>query len=378
MRRRTAIAVCCAVFVGVCGAQSRARAQRTSSLSWVRLKGTEECISTQALAERVEQRVGHAVFVSASQADLSLEGHVERVARPSAFVATLIVSDRSGRVLGRRVLRAAGERCDELTAPLVLVIAIAVDARAALPAGAPAELSDDTKAMLAQLGLPELTEERIREELAVPDAAQPEPAAIPDSAPPPPVPPPAAPAPVQSAPSPRAAPGNVELSARLSGGLGVLPDPSLGIALGPTLDVSSALAVDLWVSALLPQTATLGVTSSSARFELLAAGAGACARFGAGRPLELRGCAGMSAGVLYSQGRGFDRDGAASGPWLEPTLYAAPVVRKGGWLITARLGAGVPLVRDEFRYQASDGQFHGVHRASPVVARLELGGGIAF
>src|SRR5689334_7531634 len=49
-----------------------AYAQRTSSLSWVRLPGAETCIPTQTLAERVEQRVGRQVFVSASQADLSL------------------------------------------------------------------------------------------------------------------------------------------------------------------------------------------------------------------------------------------------------------------------------------------------------------------
>jgi hypothetical protein len=375
--RRAAIALGCAVLTGICSAPSVAHAQRTSSLSWVRLRGTEACISTQALAERVEQRVGHAVFVSASQADLSLEGHVERSARPSAFVATLVVSDRLGHVLGRRVLRAPGDDCNALTASLVLVIAIAIDPRAALPAGASPGLSPDAKAMLEQLGLPELSDQRIRDELGVPEAAEPQ---APSTAPPTPVPdsPPREAAAAPPLEAPRAQPARVEISVRLSAELGVLPHPSLGIALGPTFNVSDVLAIDVWLTALLPRTTSAAAASSSARFTLLAGGAAACARFGADRTFELRACAGMRAGVLLSQGHGFDRDHDATGAWLEPTLYAAPVFRSGRWLLTGRAGAGVPLVRDEFRYQGSDDRFHVVHRAAPVVARIELGGGLAF
>src|SRR5690242_20041849 len=140
-----------------------AQAQQTSSLSWVRLPGAESCISTQALAERVEQRLGRRVFVSASQADLSLEGRVERVAAPPAFVANLVVSDPLGRVLGRRVLRTAGTDCAQLEASLVLVIAIAIDPGASLAAvlGPEQALSDQAKAMLEQLELPKLSEQEL-------------------------------------------------------------------------------------------------------------------------------------------------------------------------------------------------------------------------
>ena len=64
-----------------------AAAQRTSSLSWVRLEGADQCIGAQELARRVEERVGRRVFVSASQAELSLEGHVERQLRWVYFAA---------------------------------------------------------------------------------------------------------------------------------------------------------------------------------------------------------------------------------------------------------------------------------------------------
>ncbi len=150
---------------------SHVQAQRTSSLSWVRLRGTESCISTQALAERVEQRLGRRAFVSASQADLSLEGHVERASNPAGFVATLVVSDRAGRALGRRVLRVAGDDCQQLEPSLVLVIALAMNPGTALAAAGDSAqpLSPEAQAMLEQLGLPALSEQQLRDELAVPE-----------------------------------------------------------------------------------------------------------------------------------------------------------------------------------------------------------------
>src|SRR5262249_39169402 len=68
------------LVAGSAGAQVKPRAERaTSSLNWVRLPGSEECITARALATAVEGRLGRAVFVSASQGDLSIEGRVEPV-----------------------------------------------------------------------------------------------------------------------------------------------------------------------------------------------------------------------------------------------------------------------------------------------------------
>src|SRR5262245_9058418 len=88
-----AAAVALLVWIALVAFAPAARAQRTSSLGWVRLAGAEQCIATQQLAQRVEQRVGRAVFVSASQADLAIEGRVERAPDADAFVVTLVVSD---------------------------------------------------------------------------------------------------------------------------------------------------------------------------------------------------------------------------------------------------------------------------------------------
>ena len=61
-------------------ASSPAAAQtgRTSSLSWLRMPGADACIATQALARSVEERLGRHVFVSASAADVSVEGRIEK------------------------------------------------------------------------------------------------------------------------------------------------------------------------------------------------------------------------------------------------------------------------------------------------------------
>jgi hypothetical protein len=158
----------------------------------------------------------------------------------------------------------------------------------------------------------------------------------------------------------------------------VLPYPTVGLALGPTFNASDLIAIDAWWTALLPRSASVSGASGSVSVTLIAAGAAACARFGPNRPFELRACAGMRAGILLGHGQGFDVDRSANGAWLEPTLYAAPVFRNGRWLLDARAGVGVPLVHHELRFQSSDGGLHAVHRASSVVARIELGAGLAF
>lgn len=95
----------------------------SASLSWVRLAGAEQCIATHELARRVEARLGRRSFVSASQAELSFEGRIERDARHDAWLATVVVSDRQGRMLGRRELRARGAECAAIDSSLAYVFA---------------------------------------------------------------------------------------------------------------------------------------------------------------------------------------------------------------------------------------------------------------
>src|SRR5690348_567896 len=76
----------------VASAQPEARGPRTSSLSWVRLPGAEGCVATQTLARAAEDRLGRSVFVSAAQADVSVEGRIEPK-RGGGFHAVLTLRD---------------------------------------------------------------------------------------------------------------------------------------------------------------------------------------------------------------------------------------------------------------------------------------------
>ncbi len=136
-----------AAAIGVAGALGAATAARadgdkpkTSSLSWVRLPGAESCIATQALSRAVEDRLRRPVFVSPSNADLSVEGHVERAGK--GFRAEVTVRDAQGATLGKRELQSPGAACSGLDEPLSLAIALMIDPDAdrpkpAVDAGAP-------------------------------------------------------------------------------------------------------------------------------------------------------------------------------------------------------------------------------------------------
>jgi hypothetical protein len=105
---------------------------RSSSLSWVRLPGADSCVATQELAKKVEERLGRSVFVSASAAELSVEGRVEPAAKNPGFHAVLTVRDAHGSLLGTRELSQPEAECSKMTEPLALVIAVMIDPDAAM------------------------------------------------------------------------------------------------------------------------------------------------------------------------------------------------------------------------------------------------------
>jgi hypothetical protein len=117
-------------------AGAHADAPKKSSLSWVRLEGAESCVATQPLARAVEQRLGRSVFVSASEAELSVEGRVEKKKNWRAHVE---VRDAQGKLLGKRDLESTAASCDSLTAPLALALAVMIDPDAALGGGTKAD-----------------------------------------------------------------------------------------------------------------------------------------------------------------------------------------------------------------------------------------------
>ena len=91
----------------------------------MRLEGAESCVATQPLARAVEQRLGRSVFVSASEAELSVEGRVEK--KKTGWHAHVELRDANGELLGKRDLDTSAPSCDALTPPLALALAVMID-----------------------------------------------------------------------------------------------------------------------------------------------------------------------------------------------------------------------------------------------------------
>jgi hypothetical protein len=116
---------------------------KTSSLSWLRMPGADSCIATQPLARAVEERLGRETFVSAAQADLSVEGRIEKKPK-GGWRAVITMRDPNGALLGTRELERDEASCEAMTEPLALIIAVMIDPDAAMrPKTEPAK-SDPT------------------------------------------------------------------------------------------------------------------------------------------------------------------------------------------------------------------------------------------
>ncbi len=106
--------------------------KRTSSLAWVRLEGAESCTAGSALARSVEERLKRKVFVSASDADISVEGSIGPAPK-SGFRAVLRVTARDGSILGTRDVETRQAQCDAIDEKLSLIVSVLIDPDAGNP-----------------------------------------------------------------------------------------------------------------------------------------------------------------------------------------------------------------------------------------------------
>ena len=98
---------------------------RKARLSYVRHPGAEGCPGEESLRRSVSSRLGHDGF--ADDADLLMEAAVDRAAQGLGIVARLALSDRQGRVLGKRDISSPAGGCLELAGAVVLAISVAID-----------------------------------------------------------------------------------------------------------------------------------------------------------------------------------------------------------------------------------------------------------
>jgi len=99
------------------------------------MQGAESCFATQELARAIEARLHRPVLVSASKAELSVEGTVHRTVQ--GWHVSLRVRDEHGGLTGEREIDFPGASCSVLEEPLPLVIALMIDPEAQEPAEPP-------------------------------------------------------------------------------------------------------------------------------------------------------------------------------------------------------------------------------------------------
>lgn len=97
------------------------------SLSWVRGRGAESCLSTRALAQKIEALFGRAMFFSASDAEMSIEASIERQEEARQWYIRIAVSNPDGDILGGRELRIVKDNCDAIIEPITVIIALMMD-----------------------------------------------------------------------------------------------------------------------------------------------------------------------------------------------------------------------------------------------------------
>ncbi|MEJ7735474.1 MAG: hypothetical protein WKG00_40595, partial [Polyangiaceae bacterium] len=219
----------------------------------------------------MEERLGRKVFVSASQADVSVEGHVARASSPPRWRATLTIRDAKGAELGTRAIDSNGESCSSLDEGVVLVVSLLIDPDAASAAPTP---PPDEPGPAAPPPPPTVVVERQRVLVPVP------------------------------APAPKD-PWRVEVGAGAAGSIGLLPAPSLGAQVVAIVDPPHFWGI------LVSGAYWLGAEAAAERgahadVTLAHAGAGLCPlRFAEWR-VSYRVCAAVEVGSMRSNGQGFD------------------------------------------------------------------------
>lgn len=339
---------------------SSARAQADTpapGLNWVRMSGAESCVSAADLALAVETRVGHELFVAPSQADLFMDGRIER--RRGGYRVSLQVSDRGGRVLGQRALNFRGADCALVTAPVALIIAITLAPRPGetSPLRLDPQLSAELSALFDD------------------DAAWPEPS--PMAGAPPEASTPAAnaerrPGPNAQPPATRTRRSGPSLGALAGMGGGMVPTP--GYFWGVSASWRFEEGTRLEASAVSFLDSTLRVRDLGwLTIDLLESHLAVCPW--AVVPDELQVCVGAAVGILRAVPTGFAGTETRRSHALvraEATLAYRPVLISQ-LHARAALVIGAPLMGRAFTVEDQDGGAIVAFRTSVLTARLEVG-----
>lgn len=303
-----------------------------TALQWVRLPGSEDCLSGGALAERVEAKLGRALSPASGRASQLVEGHVERT--PDGYRAELRMSGSEGKPLGSRELGSQQASCAELSEMLVVVLAVMIDPEGAARSEPP----------------PKSTR---------PTGPKEEP---------------------RPTPMPQVEPPRQRLTGFARLAVGLLPEMALGIGAAYELALPRWGGLRVEGVGYLPEEQQLpGSPELSARLRIAHAGLAYCPLWLEGARARLAGCVGGELGGAYSRGVGFDTGNKSTvAVWGSGSASVRLAMR----LMSAlELQAGASFVVPAARgYEAINelGQPKPLFEQSPVAGTFDLGLGARF
>jgi hypothetical protein len=272
------------------------------------------------------------VFTGGGEADLYIEGRIDRTAEPPGWRAQIRTSDAAGGVLGERELVDAGADCRVVDDELALIVALIIDPDAVMVARAP----------------------------------------------PPPEAPPAAPPsgvtaavapPTAEAPARAGRPWRLAVAGSGIAALGLLPGAALGGRIGATVGPPWSWPVEL--AAALFADGDVARAAGGSRFSLIQGSAGVCPSV---LPV-LTVCGGVALGRLHARGFGFDLNEERIELRVDAGVDARLVIPLGGRFHGfLGLGGWVALARPRFVYeQGAGGPRAELYRPPPVAGALQLG-----
>ncbi len=325
---------------------------RTSSLSWLRMPGADSCIATQALARSVEERLGRHVFVSAAEADVSVEGRIEkRAGTAPGWRSVITIRDSKGALLGTRELDRPEASCASMNEPLALVIAVMIDPEAKL-SSTPAPLPPPaTVAAPAPPPLPAATAP------AAPVAAEPE------------------------TPKPRAKdPWRFQGDAVGTVSTGLAPEVAFGGSIAGTLFLPTIpLGFRGYASLFAPTNATQD--GARASFDLFYLGGAVCPTLRR-TAITLMLCFGGHLGVVRShpETQGRNIDDKTGGLWNAVSEARITIPIAAPLAITGGISGVLPLLRPTFGYTRSDSAQTpaSLHRVASFAMAADVGIGFFF
>jgi hypothetical protein len=298
----------------------------------------------------VEKRLGRAVFVSAAQADVSVEGHVEPTR--DGWHASLLVRDARGTLLGTRELAAEGQSCGALKSELVLVIALMIDPEAAMRPPPPLAPSEPAR---TPPPTPDRTPSPARDPVVVPEPER-HPAAHAVSA---------------------DRPWRTDAGVGAALNFGQLPKADLGVAAQGVIVPPGFWGVEVY-GAIWFVPAKRGSTSGAAEFTLAYAGLALCPLLHRSAKSHYSACVGGELGDLHVRASGFDVSYTENGFVADLAVRGRLGFALGGpFEVRVGTSLALPLVREHVVYTAPDGD-HELFRVLPVAVVADAGLGVRF